>query len=56
MSFVNNSDGKGSLKLQKSPETTTDAEDVSKVYWFYVCNVHISKHLSLLFDHISFSM
>lgn len=53
MSFVNNSDGKGSLKLQKSP---TDAEDVSKVYWFYVWNVHISKHLSLLFDHISFSM
>ena len=29
MSFINNSDGKGSLKLQKSP---TDAEDVSKVY------------------------
>ena len=32
MSFVNNRDGKGNLKLQKSPETTTDAEDVSKVY------------------------
>ena len=28
----NNSDGKASLKQQKSPETTTDTQDVSKCY------------------------
>ena len=32
----NNSDGKASLKRQKSPETTTDTLDVSNFYWFYV--------------------
>ena len=31
-----NSDGKASLKRKKSPETTTDTQDVSKCYWFYV--------------------
>ena len=32
----NNSDhGKARLKRQKSPETTTDTQDVSKFYWFY---------------------
>ena len=29
-------DGKASLKRQKSPETTTDTQDASKFYWFYV--------------------
>ena len=28
----NNSDGKASLKRKKSPETTTDTQDVSKCY------------------------
>ena len=28
----NNSDGKASLKQQKSPETTTDTQDASKCY------------------------
>ena len=32
----NSSDGEASLKRQKSPETTTDTQDVSKYYWFYV--------------------
>ena len=32
---VNNSDGKASLKRQKSPENTTDAQGMSKFYWFY---------------------
>ena len=32
----NSSDGKASLKRKKSPETTTDTQDVSKCYWFYV--------------------
>ena len=32
----NNSDGKASFKRQKSPETTTDTQDASKFYWFYV--------------------
>ena len=32
----NNSDGKVSLKQQKTPETTTDKQDASKCYWFYV--------------------
>ena len=32
----NNSDGKASLKRQKSLETTTDTQDASKFYWFYV--------------------
>ena len=32
---VNNSDGKASLKQQKSPKTTTDTRDASKFYWFY---------------------
>ena len=32
----NNSDGKVSLKQQKTPETTTDTQDASKCYWFYV--------------------
>ena len=45
--YVNNSDGKASLKRQKSPETTTDTQGMSKFYWFYVKNVHISKYLSL---------
>ena len=31
-----NSDGKASLKRQKSQETTTNTQDVSKFYWFYV--------------------
>ena len=30
------SDGKANLKRQKSPETTTNTQDVSKCYWFYV--------------------
>ena len=42
-----NSDGKASLKRQKSPETTTDTQGMSKFYWFYEKNVHISKYLSL---------
>ena len=29
---MNNSDGKASLKQQKSPETTTDTQDMSKFY------------------------
>ena len=32
----NNSDGKASLKRQRTPETTTDTKDVSKFYWFNV--------------------
>ena len=28
----NNSDGKASLKRKKSPETTTDTQDVNKCY------------------------
>ena len=32
----NNSDGKARLKRQRMPETTTDTQDVSKFYWFYV--------------------
>ena len=35
----NNSDGKASLKRQRTPGTT---QDVSKFYLFYVLNVHIS--------------
>ena len=31
---INNSDSKASLKQQKSQETTTDTQDVSKFYWF----------------------
>ena len=38
--------GKANLKRQKSPETITDTQDVSKFYWFYVKNVHISIYLS----------
>ena len=41
-----NSEGKASLKRQRTPETTTDTKDVSKFYWFNVQNVHISKYLS----------
>ena len=41
----NNSDGKASVKRQRTPETTTDTKDVSKLYWFYVSNIHISKYL-----------
>ena len=44
---MNNSDGKISLKRQKSPETTTETQDMGKFYWFYVKNVPISKYLSL---------
>ena len=33
---MDNSDGKASLKQQKSPETTTDTQGMSKFYWFYV--------------------
>ena len=33
---MDNSDGKASLKWQKSPETTTDTQGMSKFYWFYV--------------------
>ena len=44
---VNTSDGKASLKRQKSPETTRDTQGMSKFYWFYEKNVHISKYLSL---------
>ena len=44
---VNNSDGKASLKRQKSPENTTDTQGMSKFYWFYEKNVHISKYVSL---------
>ena len=44
---VNNSDGKASLKRQKSPKNTTDPQGMSKFYWFYEKNVHISKYLSL---------
>ena len=34
--IINNSDGKTSLNRPKSPETTTDTEDVSKFYQFNV--------------------
>ena len=44
---MNNSDGKISLKRQKSPETTTDTQGMSKLYWFYKNNVYILKHLLL---------
>ena len=44
---MNNSDGKASLKRQKSLKTKTDTQDVVKFYWFYLENVHISKYLSL---------
>ena len=44
---MDNSDGKASLKRQKSPETTTDTKGMSNFYWFYEKNVHISKYLSL---------
>ena len=44
---VNNSDGKASLKRQKSPETTTDRRGTSKFYRFYEKNLHISKYLPL---------
>ena len=37
--FRNNGDGKTSLKLQKSPETTTDTQDVSA--GFYIFHRHI---------------
>ena len=33
---MDNSDGKASLKRQKSPETTTDTQGMSKFHWFYV--------------------
>ena len=33
---MDNSDGKASLKRQKSPETTTDTQGMSKFYWFYM--------------------
>ena len=33
---MDNSDGKASLKQQKSLETTTDTQGMSKFYWFYV--------------------
>ena len=33
---MDNSDGKASLKRQKSPETMTDTQGTSKFYWFYV--------------------
>ena len=33
---MDNSDGKASLKQQKSPETTTDTRGMSKFYWFYM--------------------
>ena len=44
---VNNSNGKASLKRQKSPETTTNTRGMSQFYQFYEKNVHISKYLSL---------
>ena len=44
---MNNSDGKASLKRQKSPENTTDTQGMSKFYRFYENNVHISKYVSL---------
>ena len=33
---MDNSDGKASLKRQKSSETTTDTRGMSKFYWFYM--------------------
>ena len=37
MSFdMDNSDSKASLKRQKSSETTTDTQGMSKFYWFYL--------------------
>ena len=33
---MDNSDGKASLKWQKSLETTTDTQGISKFYWFYM--------------------
>ena len=33
---MDNSNGKASLKRQKSPETTMDTQGMSKFYWFYV--------------------
>ena len=33
---MDNSDGKASLKRQKSPETTTDTQGMNKFYWSYV--------------------
>ena len=36
LATLDNSDGKASLKRQKSPETTTDTQGMSKFYWFYV--------------------
>ena len=43
---MDNSDGKASLKRQKSPETTTDTQGMSKFYWFYLLSIHISIHMS----------
>ena len=37
----NYSDGKASLKRQKSPETTTDTQDLSKFYWWLINNFDI---------------
>ena len=51
---MNNSDGKASLKRQKSPENTTDTQGMSNFYLFYEKNVHISKYVSLQIDHTSF--
>ena len=36
LATLDNSDSKASLKRQKSPETTTDTQGMSKFYWFYV--------------------
>ena len=38
---------RATLKRQTSPGTTTDTQGMSKFYWFYEKNVHISKYLSL---------
>ena len=36
LATLDNSDSiKASLKRQKSPETTTDTQGMSKFYWFY---------------------
>ena len=51
----NNSDGKASLKRQKSPEITTDTQDVSKFYRF-TCKMFIFRNVYFVPHNIPYKV
>ena len=42
---MDNSDGKASLKRQKSPETTTDTQGTSKFFIDFTCKIFIFRNI-----------